>query len=300
MKLTHFRDLLAVVHTGSLRAASRSLNIAQPVISRSIRELERDLGVVLLERHSKGAALTPAGERFVRRIEAIQVEIQRARDEALQWEGELVGEVAIALSPIASMVLLPRAIATFNRQYPQAVVKITQDFFVAVEQKLTDGLIDFWIGPVDPRSVSQKFSVEHLLPYNHVIAARRGHPMLEARGFNELNGASWASVSFEDRRAEKDLGRLLKELNLPDPKIVVYSPSMLVTILTVANTDLLTVFPEQIFKIMPLAEFCVPLAHVPLVPSAPICIVRRQGLPLTPLSEKLCDLMRKAALNTSL
>ena len=44
MKLTHFRDLLAVVRTGSLRSASRHLGIAQPVITRSIRELERELG----------------------------------------------------------------------------------------------------------------------------------------------------------------------------------------------------------------------------------------------------------------
>src|SRR5271170_5587069 len=103
MKLTQFRDLLAVVQTGSLRAASRQLGIAQPVITRSIRELEHELGTPLLERHSKGVALTPAGERFVRRIEAIRAEVRRAREEVEQWGGDFVGEVAIGLTPMVCM-----------------------------------------------------------------------------------------------------------------------------------------------------------------------------------------------------
>src|ERR1700730_8219103 len=98
MKLTHFRDLLAVVQTGTLRAASRHLGIAQPVITRSIRELENELGNALFERHSKGVSLTPIGERFVRRIEGIQAEVRRAREEVTQWSGDHVGEIAVGLS----------------------------------------------------------------------------------------------------------------------------------------------------------------------------------------------------------
>ena len=136
MKLTHFRDLIAVVQTGSLRAASRHLGIAQPVITRSIRELENELGQALLERHSKGVSLTPVGERFVRRIEGVQAEVRRAKEEVIQWTGDHVGEVAIGLSPIAIMTLLPSAIATFNKRYPNAVTKITQSLFHPIEHKL--------------------------------------------------------------------------------------------------------------------------------------------------------------------
>ena len=72
---------------------------------------------------------------------------------------------------------------------------------------------------------------------------------------------------------------------------------MLITLLTVANTDLLTVLPDQMFHLMPIAQFCEPLANIPPLSSDPICMVHRQGLPLTPLAEKLSDLMRKAAQN---
>ena len=72
---------------------------------------------------------------------------------------------------------------------------------------------------------------------------------------------------------------------------------MLVTLQIVANTDLLTVLPEQIFSTMPVEQFCVPLEFIAPLPAAPICLVHRQGLPLTPLAENLSDLMRKAAHN---
>jgi hypothetical protein len=72
---------------------------------------------------------------------------------------------------------------------------------------------------------------------------------------------------------------------------------MLVSLQIVANTDLLTVLPEEIFTTMPIEQFCVPLEFIAPLPAADICIVHRQGLPLTPLAENLSDLMRKAAHN---
>ena len=59
MKFTALCDFLAVAERGSLRAASRQLGSAQPAVSRSIQELEKELGVVLFERHPSGVRRTP-------------------------------------------------------------------------------------------------------------------------------------------------------------------------------------------------------------------------------------------------
>ncbi|MBP7335971.1 LysR substrate-binding domain-containing protein [Niveispirillum sp.] len=297
MKLTHFRDLLAVVHTGSLRAASRHLGIAQPVITRSIREIENELGQSLLERHSKGVSLTPVGERFVRRIESVQAEIQRAKEEASQWNGDFTGEVSVGLSPISIMSLLPSSLSAFNRRYPKAVAKVTQTLFQPVEQKLAEGLMDFWVGSIRKENVSQRFTVEELMPHNRRIAGRVGHPLGGARSLEDLVNVGWVRPSLEDRSAESDLEATFKRLGLPVPEVLVESSSMLITIITVANTELLTVLPDQMFQLMPIAGFCAPLEHIPPISSDPICLVHRRGLPLTPLAEKLSDLLRKAAHN---
>ena len=71
MKLTQLSYVAAVAERGSLRAAARHLGIAQPAFSRSIAELERELGAPLFERRARGMVATPLGQAFVRRATAI-------------------------------------------------------------------------------------------------------------------------------------------------------------------------------------------------------------------------------------
>ena len=67
MKLNAIRDFLAVAERGSLRAAARQVGGSQPAMSRSIQELERELGVALFQRTAGGVRLTTMGEVFLDR-----------------------------------------------------------------------------------------------------------------------------------------------------------------------------------------------------------------------------------------
>src|SRR4051812_23437748 len=84
MKLHQLRDVLAVAETGSLRAAGRQMGLTQPTISRSIRDIEHELGAPLFERNVNGSRLTAIGEAFVRRAKTIQSELRHAMDEVEQ------------------------------------------------------------------------------------------------------------------------------------------------------------------------------------------------------------------------
>ena len=70
MKLNQLRDIVAVAERGSLRAAARHLAVAQPALTRSVRDLERELGAPLFERRARGMSLTAMGVAFVRRANA--------------------------------------------------------------------------------------------------------------------------------------------------------------------------------------------------------------------------------------
>src|SRR4051812_45815245 len=113
MKLHHLRDLLAVADRGSLRAAARELGIAQPAITRSIQELERDLGVALFERKARGVTPTASGEALIRRARSVSNELLRARDEIEQLRGSTHGNVRVALSMVGHMALLPYVLRPF-------------------------------------------------------------------------------------------------------------------------------------------------------------------------------------------
>jgi DNA-binding transcriptional LysR family regulator len=66
----HLRYFVTVADEGQITRAAQKLSVTQPALSRAIGELESELGVRLMERHSRGVTLTPAGERFLLRARA--------------------------------------------------------------------------------------------------------------------------------------------------------------------------------------------------------------------------------------
>ena len=293
MKLTHLRDVLAVAEQGSIRAAGRQLGSTQPAITRSIREIEHELGVSLFERHAKGIRLTDMGRAFVRRAEAVQQEVRRAREEIDQLKGSMTGEVSIALSTASIMSIMPRAMREFRRRYPDAVVKVHESFFQPIERELLNGSIDLYIGPLDPEKGASQFVVEPLFENHRLIVARRGHPLAGARTLAELVDARWVRPTLSSQIVEGDFEEMFVRAGLPRPNIVVNARSALITMLTIVDSDLLTVVPRQWTDLPLLAGVVEPLALPPLS-AAPIAIVRRPDMPLTPIAEYLCDMMRRA------
>lgn len=292
MKLTHLRDVLAVAEHGSIRAAGRRLGSTQPAITRSIREIEHELGVSLFERHAKGIRLTDMGRAFVRRAAAVQQEVRRAREEIEQLKGGTTGEVAVALSTASIMSIMPRAMREFRRRFPDAVVKVHESFFQPVEKELLSGRIDLYVGPLDQTKGALQFAVEQLFENHRLIVARRGHPLAGATTLQELVGARWVRPTLSSHIVEGDFEEMFARAGLPRPSIVVNARSALITMLAVADSDLLTVVPRQWIDLPLLAGVIEPLALPPLT-AAPIAIVRRQDMPLTPMAEYLCDMLRR-------
>jgi DNA-binding transcriptional LysR family regulator len=67
MELRHLRYFVTIAEERSFTRAAERLWVAQPGLSTQMRRLEAELGVQLLERHSRGVELTPAGELFLER-----------------------------------------------------------------------------------------------------------------------------------------------------------------------------------------------------------------------------------------
>lgn len=71
MNIVHMKYAVEVARLGSISKASESLNMAQPNISRAIKELESDLGIIIFDRSAKGMNLTPEGKQFIARAQSI-------------------------------------------------------------------------------------------------------------------------------------------------------------------------------------------------------------------------------------
>ncbi|WP_206243659.1 LysR substrate-binding domain-containing protein [Novosphingobium terrae] len=297
MKLTQIRDVLAVAEMGSLRAAGRHLGIAQPVITRSIRDLEKELEVVFFERHVKGIRLTEGGEAFIRRAKMVQAELRRLQEEMSTLKGNATGEVTLGLSTASVMVFMPAIVQRFYKRFPDVVLKVSESLFPPIEKQIVEGRVDIYVGPVNMGGIAPSLMVEPLFDNRRLVVARRGHPLSGAKSLADLTGAEWIRPTLSTRSTEGDFDNAFEEMGLPEPKIVLHARSALVALIALAKSDLLTVLPRQWLDVPGLSREIQTMDLIEPLKAPPMCIVTRRDMPLTPIAEYLCDLLRRVGAN---
>lgn len=295
MKLHQIRDLLAVAEKGSLRAAARQLGLAQPSISRSIRELERELGTALFERQARGTLLTPAGKLFARRASAAASELRRAREEIEQLHEGAEGSISVGFSSVPLLTLLPAAVAPFKKRYPRVELRIVDGAFPAIEARLKDGTVDFYAGVAPDKAPGADLRVEKLFDNTRVVVARNGHPLAQVKSLSELRGAQWVTTSITDD-AGAEIADLFKLHRLPPPQLGARVTGGVLSLLTIlGHSDLLAIVPRQWIESELTRGSLRKLDLKEQIAAAPICLIRRAALPLTPAAEFLCDLLRRSS-----
>ena len=293
MKLHHFEIVVAVAELGSLRAACRHLAIAQPAMTRSLGELEHELGAPLFQRHSRGMVLTLAGDAFVKRATTVVSEVKRIRDEVEQLGGGLGGSVVAGLSIAAHIALLPKALARFRRRYPLVKLHIIEGLYPTLEEGIRRGSVDFYIGPRPDGNIAADFLQERLFENTRTILCRKGHPFEKAKFLKDLRDAEWATTSIT-LRAEDEFSELFQKHGLPPPKIVLRSQSALTLMISILNSDLLAMVPIQWTKFAPTAHMLSTIDVSERLPAPDIVSIRRAGAPLTPAASALAEMLRDA------
>ena len=296
MKLSQLRDLVTIAERGGLRRAARQLGLAQPALSKSIRELEKELGAPLFERTTTGMVLTPIGEAFAKRSSAIQLEVQRAFEEVQQLRGVGAGTVSVGMSTSSQIAMLPRVLRHFEKRYPDVLLRISEGLFPAMESAVRDGAIDFYVGPPAETRMESEFEVETLFANRRVVAARPGHPLAQARSLKELVNARWVVTSVT-AISEAELNPFFDRHDLPQPKIAVQAHGAMAAIMAAASSDLLAMLPQQCLDFARQAGLLVPVPLQETFEAPGVCIISRASLPLTPAAQHLADLFRRAALN---
>jgi DNA-binding transcriptional LysR family regulator len=296
MKLHQLRDLVAIADHGSLRAAARHLGMAQPTLTRSLSELERELGAPLFERRSKGMAATALGQAFIRRSIAILNDVRHATEEFEQLRGNAIGSVAIGLSIVAHLRLFTKTLRAFRRSYPRVRLHVIEGFYPSLELGLQDGSVDFYIGPGPDLAPAPGLHTEILFPGRRAVLARVGHPLAGATSLKELVDAEWITTSIT-AKAENELGDLFKRYGLPAPTLALQCQSALTLLTSLANSDLLAMAPSQWIESAFASHILTTIPIKEEITAPSIVVVKRSDVPLSPAAGHLLDLMKRAAGN---
>ncbi len=212
-ELRHLRVFIAVAETLSFRAAAEHVHLAQPAVSRAVRDLEDRLGARLLERDTHHVALTEAGAAFLDDSRAILASATRARLAARAAAAGRLGRLRVAYMDFATHRLLPAILPAFKAREPDVAVELiylpTERQRVALLREEID--VGLMIGPFDsPEAQSLTLETQPLmllLPRDHPLARRRAPPTLaEAAGEPMVLGAaeSWSAFrAILDRAFER-------------------------------------------------------------------------------------------------
>jgi LysR family transcriptional regulator, regulator of abg operon len=292
MKLTQMRNMVAVAERGSLRAAARQLELAQPALTRSIGALEREMGTSLFERHARGMVLTPSGKLFYRRASAVINEVRRAHEDLEQTGGDMRGTITVGLSIMPHMGMLPAALPVFRHRYPKVLLKISEGLYPAMEAGLQDGSIDFYLGASPKGEPADGLIAEILLHNTRVVIGRKSHPLAKAKTLRDLARAEWATTTL-DFNAGTDLNELFAKHKMQPPNIVVQANSALSVMVALSSCDLLGFLPAQ-WNEFPITRDTLAVINIKeKLPAPDIVLIRRPDLPLTPAADHFCDLMKR-------
>lgn len=148
MELRQLRYFVGVAREQNVTRAAAKLRVAQPALSRQIRQLEDEVGVKLFARSARGVQLTPAGTAFLGEAEALLRQSERAVLNAQCHDQAQSGRLNVGYVWGLFHTLVPQWVARFRREHPGIAVNLfdlpaTQLAGALSEQKLDLGFIGF-------------------------------------------------------------------------------------------------------------------------------------------------------------
>ncbi|WP_415884806.1 LysR family transcriptional regulator [Neptuniibacter sp. QD37_6] len=291
ISIRHLRAFVEIVACGSFTRAADNLHLTQSTLTATIKQLEDQAGLKLLDRTTRRVLLTGEGESFLPVAEKLISDFDTAFNDLQATATQQQGQVGIAASPSMIGRVLPSIIKTYHQQYEKIGIYLRDDNAGGIEQRVLDNEVDFGIGGNHSRQSELKYQPvlrDHygvVLPFDHPLAT-----------FKELD---WSQVSdldqvhlTEDTGTRTQLLKLQKEQNL-DLKL----QGALIEVSTPAGLAEMVKADIGISLLPALAASTSAFDQLAFVPLAnprlkrEICIITRKGRALSPAAESLLKLI---------
>lgn len=142
MELRQLSYFVAIARKGSFSKAAAEIHVAQPALSQQIAHLEAELGVRLLDRHSRGVNLTESGKLFLSHAKKILADVQNVRDVFSDEKDEIKGQITFGMpTTTVSMLAVPLVQAAHDR-YPGVSLRIVEAMTGHLYEWMENGELD--------------------------------------------------------------------------------------------------------------------------------------------------------------
>jgi DNA-binding transcriptional LysR family regulator len=295
LKLRDLYVLKTVVGLGSMGKAAAQLAVSQPAISKAITDLERVIGVRLLDRSRQGVEPTTYGSALVRWSVTVFDDLKQGVDEIDFLADPGAGELRIGTSEVMLRALVPAVIDRLSRRYPRMVFSVLMSADTTAQYRdLRARNVDLVFGRWVTSAIDDDLNVEILCEDKLCVVAGTSSKWTRRRKIEpaELIDEPWALPPYDSF-----IGSIVKEAfrakGLDPPRQAAMSNTVQLIIAMVATGRFLGVLPLSIVRLggKSTAEKPLPV-DLPMRP-LPVAIVTLKGRSISPAAHLFIECARK-------
>lgn len=233
---------IATATEGSLVRAAQSLGLTQPALTKSIKRLEKHLGVTLFIRTPRGSELTDAGRAFYARVRTLSNAMDDAVMEARDLGGGHAGLLRLGITPAVSHFVLSALFPTLNTERPAAIVKVTSAFGDVLLGAIERKDLHLAVCPL-PDDLPPGLEVDVLYddPFSAILNVT--HPLAgrERLSMADMGQCQWVA-SGKQEFARRSIEQAVARQGMPRLDIRIEANSMEALATVVSRTHLVSLF----------------------------------------------------------
>ncbi len=293
LKPAQLRLLQEIAEHGQLQLAAQASAMTQPAASRMLAAIEAQVGAPLFLRQPTGMEPTEIGLTVLRRARVILREMHSMAADVTALRGGLAGSVHVGAVTGPAVGTLVSAIRQIKQQSPEA--EITVDVMPSRELlgHLAAGEMDFVLARILPEFESRDFNILQLRDEKVCFLVRAGHPLARAARvtLTELSDYEWIMQQRGAPIREAALAAFAS-VGLSEPGNIVNSPSLLLTIAYLAQSDAVAPISDEVADLLirpPVAAGFAILQTRREIRVSPYYLLSLRRRPLSPLAMRLRD-----------
>ncbi|QLC26352.1 LysR family transcriptional regulator [Parasphingopyxis algicola] len=203
MEFRQLRHFVAVADAGNFTRASEDVFVSQPALTRSIQNLEHEVGLSLLVRSPSGVVPTEEGEELLVRARALLNDWARAKSDITAIRDHSDGHLRIGIAALFTRGLMGSVLKAFLAEYPSSTVDAMQGGYVDLRRDLLEGGFDFLLAadPLQADQDDERLTFRPMMDMNADILGSSDHPLSAQSDISatDLAASKWA---FFNRNAE--------------------------------------------------------------------------------------------------
>jgi LysR family pca operon transcriptional activator len=181
LKLRHLSCALDIARLGSVKEAAEALCVSESAVSKTLRELEEQLGVRLFERSAKGMLPTASGRQFINYAHSALNTLQAGVAVASGRSADPARAIRIGAMAVVSATFLPGIVSRFLVTEGDTRVEIASGSGEILLSRLRAGDVDLVLGRCPPLDTMSGLDFEQLYTDRHIFVVRAAHPLADLR-----------------------------------------------------------------------------------------------------------------------